>query len=116
MLNLLDDILLSQGRPKTTWKQFNNFFEKFDSNGDGVISMNECARFVRNFLDTPARDSPARIRRQRSITPSRVLTAGDEYSLVLEKDSEIERLKNTIKLFQNKAEAADDYKNSYVGL
>lgn len=37
-LKLLDEILLNQGRAKTTWNQFNRFFAEFDDNGDGVIS------------------------------------------------------------------------------
>ena len=49
-LKLLDEILLSQGRPKCTIRQFNNFFADFDDNGDGVISRGECANFVREFL------------------------------------------------------------------
>ena len=54
-LKLLDEILLNQGRAKTTWNQFNRFFAEFDDNGDGVISKQECARFVRKFLDMPYR-------------------------------------------------------------
>lgn len=126
VLKLLDDILLSQGRQKTTWTQFNNFFEQFDSNGDGVISMSECARFVRSFMDMPMRrpaieysasrfDSPTRIRR--SISPTRHFSyTGDEYSLMIEKDSEIDRLKSTVKFLQNKADAADEFKNNCMSL
>ena len=50
-LKLLDEILLNQGRPKTTWNQFNNFFAKYDDNGDGVISKNECYNFVHSFMN-----------------------------------------------------------------
>jgi Ca2+-binding EF-hand superfamily protein len=53
VLKLLDDVLLSQGRSKTSWAQFNRFFAEFDDNGDGVISMNECARFVKRFIESP---------------------------------------------------------------
>lgn len=49
-LKLLDEILINQGRPKTTISQFNRFFADFDINGDGVISRGECATFVRRFL------------------------------------------------------------------
>lgn len=49
-IKFLDEILINQGRPKTTWNQFNNFFAKYDDNGDGVISKGECYNFVSNFL------------------------------------------------------------------
>ncbi len=46
VLKLLDEILISQGRPQTSQSQFNRFFAEFDDNGDGVISKNECYNFV----------------------------------------------------------------------
>ena len=51
VLKLLDEILISQGRPQTTQSQFNRFFAEFDDNGDGVISKNECYNFVNNFIN-----------------------------------------------------------------
>ena len=51
VLKLLDEILISQGRPQTTQTQFNRFFAEFDDNGDGVISKNECYNFVNNFIN-----------------------------------------------------------------
>ena len=57
-LKLLDEILINQGRPKTTISQYNRFFAEFDNNGDGVISRNECASFVRKFLGLGGRVAP----------------------------------------------------------
>ena len=51
VLKLLDEILINQGRPKTTWNQFVKFFDEFDDNGDGVISKNECYNFVNRFIN-----------------------------------------------------------------
>ena len=42
---------MNQGRPKTSWNQFNNFFARYDDNGDGVISKGECYNFVSEFLN-----------------------------------------------------------------
>ena len=50
VLKMLDEILINQGRPKTTMAQFNRFFAEFDDNGDNVISKNECYNFVSSFL------------------------------------------------------------------
>ena len=51
VLKLLDEILINQGRPKTTWNQFVKFFDEYDDNGDGVISKNECYNFVNRFIN-----------------------------------------------------------------
>ena len=50
VLKLLDEILIQQGRQKTTWEQFKRFFNEFDDNSDGVISKGECYNFVNSFL------------------------------------------------------------------
>jgi Ca2+-binding EF-hand superfamily protein len=53
VINMLNEILLNQGRQKTTISQFNRFFAEFDDNGDGVISRGECYNFVKRFLGGP---------------------------------------------------------------
>jgi Ca2+-binding EF-hand superfamily protein len=53
---MLDDILINQGRPKTTISQFNRFFADYDKNGDGVISRKEVTAFVKKFLGVPEDD------------------------------------------------------------
>lgn len=55
-LKMLDDILINQGRPKTTISQFNRFFADYDKNGDGVISRKEVTAFVKKFLGVPEDD------------------------------------------------------------
>lgn len=49
-LRFLNDFLKSRGQTPATHLQFSRFFRKFDANGDGYISRNEMAQFVKLFM------------------------------------------------------------------
>lgn len=50
---LLNDVLVKQGRNKTSISYFNQIFNQFDLNNDGVLSRGEMTRFVKKFFSLP---------------------------------------------------------------
>ena len=49
-LRFVNDFLAQRAQPPATVPQFSRFFDKFDVNGDGVLSKAEMARFIKLFL------------------------------------------------------------------
>lgn len=47
--NLVNEVLVDQGKLRSSYSAFNSFFEEFDLNGDGKLSRREMANFVRKF-------------------------------------------------------------------
>ena len=52
-LTLLNTILREQGEPNSSVSEFNRFYAEYDINGDGLLSKDEIARFVKEYLDEP---------------------------------------------------------------
>jgi Ca2+-binding EF-hand superfamily protein len=52
-LRMLNEILARQGKPSATLPYFNRIYQDIDLNNDGVISREECALFMMNYLNVP---------------------------------------------------------------
>ena len=46
---MLDHFNKEQGLPKVKYQEFSDFFDKYDVNGDGALSKDECAGFIDKF-------------------------------------------------------------------
>ena len=55
--NLVNQVLVDQGKLQSSYSAFNTFFTEFDINGDNLLSRREMANFVRKFIDMPSLES-----------------------------------------------------------